>query len=145
MQVAIKLIDQQQHGAVFTYNVRGGKDNDAIESICLLKKLMPAKEIDDIQEKMFISVRGVWGDEIVGGWVKIIDRSNPRNIKITINPLIIDELEEKEDVHDMDMDDNDQSYFERLSDGGIVIDYSVICSMSELLLPYPQDIPDIYS
>ena len=66
-RIAIKSLDQL--GSVKIYNVRGGSENNAIESIFVMKELMPleSRTLDNIHEKMFVTFSGCWGNENIGG------------------------------------------------------------------------------
>ena len=66
-RIAIKSMDQV--GSVKIYNVRGGSENNAIESLFVLEELMPleSRNLDNIQEKMFVKFSGCWGNENIGG------------------------------------------------------------------------------
>ena len=68
-RVAIKSLDKKKHGSVKIFNVRGGSENNAIESLFVMKELMPQKRRgqDDIHEKMFVAFSGCWGNENIGG------------------------------------------------------------------------------
>ena len=58
-RIAIKSLDQL--GSVKMYNVRGGSENNAIESLFVMEELMPQRSLrlDDIHEKMFVSFSGI--------------------------------------------------------------------------------------
>ena len=140
--IAILHLDSDQEGAVIKYNVRGGETNDAIESIFVLKKLMPtqARTMEDLEEKMYITFDGVWGSENISGWVKKIDKSNPRSPVITIDPVVIDELQEEKESNEMDIDAEDFALpVRRLLGGGIQVMYNRMGYIYETLLPYPQN------
>ena len=46
----------------------------------------------DLHEMMFVNFTGSWGNQNIGGWIEKIDRSDPRGVKIPINPVVIDEV-----------------------------------------------------
>ena len=77
------------------YSIRCREMNDAIQSNFVLKKLMPTqpRTMKDLEEKMFITFDGAWGQENLSGWVKKIGKSEPRFPVITIDPVVIDELQ----------------------------------------------------
>ena len=90
---------------------------------------------------MFITFNGPQGPENLGGQVQKLDRSDPRDVKITKKPLMIDELEEKDPPSDanLEMSGNvENQSVQRLPNGGIVVRYSDINRISESILPYPQ-------
>ena len=75
----------------------------------------------------------------MGGWIKNISYTNPHNILITIDPIMIDEIEEEKDDLDGDISEAKlSSPLRRLRGGGIEVSYSVISSITEMCLPYPQ-------
>ena len=94
---AIRIGIKELHdpGTVHTYNTRGGADKGAIEHIFVFKEMMPDDSItkEQLREKMFISCSGLWGNENIGGWVQKLDKTNLRDIKITLNPVMIDQLD----------------------------------------------------
>ena len=59
-RLAIKSLDKKQHGSVNIFNVRGGSENNVIESLFVMEELMPqrSRSLDDIHEKMFVSFSG---------------------------------------------------------------------------------------
>ena len=48
---------------------------------------------NNLEEKMYITFDGVWGSENISGWVKKIDKSEPRCPVITMDPVVSDELQ----------------------------------------------------
>ena len=68
-RVAIKSLDKKQHGSVKIFKVRGGSENNAIESLFVMEELMSQKSRrqDDIHEKMIVTFPGSWGNENIGG------------------------------------------------------------------------------
>ena len=77
------------------YSIRCRETNDAIQSNFVLKNLMPTqpRTMKDLEEKMFITFDEAWGPENISGWVKKIGKSEPRCPVITIDPVVIDELQ----------------------------------------------------
>ena len=66
------------------------------------------------------------------------DASNG-DIRIIIDPVVTDELIDKEN-DEMEMDiDEEKSSVQRLRNGGIVISYNDIANIYETILPYPQE------
>ena len=59
-RVAIKSLDKKQHGSVKIFNVRGGSENNAIESLFVMEELMPQKSRrqDEIHEKICVTFSG---------------------------------------------------------------------------------------
>ena len=56
-------------GTLHTYNTRGGSANSAIEHIFVYKEMMPDSNVtkEQLREKTFITINGVWGQENIGG------------------------------------------------------------------------------
>ena len=80
--------------------------DNAIENIWLFKNPMPTtpRGKNQLREKMFVTFKGSWGNEYVGGWIKQLDNSTyPGRLVITLDPLVIDEIDEKETL-DMEME-----------------------------------------
>ena len=88
---------------------------------------------------MFIKLCGSRGNEDLGGWVEKLDHISRFDLKITINPLVIDELEEKEDL-DMSMieDGELKTGFSRLQSGGIEVYWNCMSAATEIVIPCPQ-------
>jgi len=139
--IAILHLDKDQEGVVMKYNIRGGETNDTIKLIFVLENLMPtqARTTKDFEEKMFITFDGAWEPENISGWVKKIDKSDPRCPVITIDPVVLDELQEEKESNEMDIDSEDSDLpLRRLPGGGIEAKYSSMGYIFETLLPYPQ-------
>ena len=117
--IAIHHFDGDQSGSVIVYKVIGGDGADAIESIFVQNQLMPNQRRTkaEIREKMFITFDGVWGKQMLGGWVKKLDQSKPGDLKITIDPLVTDEImnDEKESLSDW------SEVVRRLRGGGVEV------------------------
>ena len=147
-RIAIKHLDSAELGAVILYNTEGGEENDAIEGMYVMKNLNPNRAIrkDELREKMFIKFIGSWGNETLGGWVEKLDHTNRFDVKITINPLVIDELEEKENL-DMSMseDEEKETVFRRLQSGGIEVHWICLSNVTEMVIPYPQKLPKFHN
>ena len=141
-RIAIKSLDQL--GSVKIYNVRGDSENNAIESLFVMKELMPleSRNLDNIHEKMFVTFSGCWGDENIGGQVKSVDRTNQKNVRLTIDPVVIDQRPEEKEPLSMDMSDSETiSAVRQSSEGGIEVDQKSIGVVYETLLPFPQQEP----
>ena len=147
-RIGIKHLDPAELGAVHLYNTEGGEENDAIEGLYVMKNLMPSRVIskDELREKIFIKCSGSWGNETLGGWVEKLDHSNPFDLKITINPLVINEMEEKEEIDMSTSEDEEVGWgFRRLQSGGIEVDWNNISHVSEMVLPFPQKLPKFHT
>ena len=77
----------------------------------------------------------------MGGWVEKLDHISRFDLKITINPLVIDELEEKEDLgRSMSEDGELKTGFRRLQSGGIEVYWNFISPATEMVLT-PKSFP----
>ena len=141
-RIAIKSLDQL--GSVKIHNVRGGSENNAIESIFVMKELMPleSRNLDNIQEKMFVKFSGCWGNENIGGQVKSVDRTNQKNVRLTINPVVIDQRPDEKEPLSMDISHSETiSAVPQNSEGRIEADQKSIGAVYETILPFPQQEP----
>ena len=132
IRIAIKLLDKGQKGAVYVYNIQRPEMkpiDDAIEKMCLFQNLMPTtpRGKNQLREKMFVTFNGSWGNEYLGGWIKKLDYSSyPGRLLITLDPLVIDEMDEQGTI-DMEMENSEgdvESPYERLL--GVELWFSLI-------------------
>ena len=109
IRIAIKHLDKGQEGAVYVYNIQRPEMkpiDDAIENMWLFQNLMPTtpRGKNQLREKMFVTFNGSWGNEYLGGWIKKLDYSSyPGRLVITLDPLVIDEIDEQGTI-DMEME-----------------------------------------
>ena len=143
-RLAIKSLDKKQHGSVNIFNVRGGSENNVIESLFVMEELMPqrSRSLDDIHEKMFVSFSGSQGDENIGGQVKTVDRIDPKNVRLTLDPVVYDQRPDEKEPLSMDNDSGTISVVRQNSQGGIEVDWRSIGAVYETLLPFPQQEPN---
>ena len=67
---SIKHLDGTKKSAVILYNIRGGKENDAIETLWCIDNLMPTlpTTFDEVHEKTYVTIKfHNLGDESLSG------------------------------------------------------------------------------
>lgn len=146
IRIAIKHLDKGQEGAVYVYNIQRPEMkpiDDAIENMWLFQNLMPTtpRGMNQLREKMFVTFNGSWGNEYLGGWIKKLDYSSyPGRLLITLDPLVIGEMDEQGTI-DMEMENSEgdvESPYERLLGGGIKVFFDIISGVFETIIPHPQ-------
>ena len=73
--------------------------------------------------------------------MKSVDRTNQKNVRLTIDPVVIDQRPEEKEPLSMDSDSETISVVRQNSQGGIEVDWRNIGSVYETLLPFPQQEP----
>ena len=74
--------------------------------------------------------------------MKTVDRIDPKNVRLTINPVVIDQRPDEKEPLSMDSDSETISVVRQNSQGGIEVDWRSIGGVYETLLPFPQQEPN---
>ena len=74
--------------------------------------------------------------------MKTVDRIDPKNVGLIIDPVVIDQQPEEKECLSIDSDSETISVVRQNSQGGIEVDWRNIGSVYETLLPFPQQGPN---